>query len=418
MKRALILCVCLLLVAGVASADSMSRTCPWKQKVGVSQPIGRDFFEGFNGPEFPPVDWTEVETCVTDSCTDWNLLESCEAGTFSDAYEGVDCAYVHWQWDNFAPGQDEWLKFTYDLDEREVNTLSFWTEGSGYYCSNANFVVTIDGVEVWDFCSTAPTSWVWYEYEIDLTPYRGEVEIGFGYVGADGADHYLDAVSLFYEEPPEPPCCPLDVVCYDFDFNVSDCGVALELCDGGVTTWEWGVPDPLVPVLACDDVPVTNVLGTTLVGSYPLLAGEIAMIGPVDITEDCWCMDLCHYYEFESDYSIWDCGNVKVSPDGGATWFLVYPADGYDGIANDCIDTYHPLCVCEEEVFGHSSGTFVRDCFDLRAYMGETVMIGFFFGSDSSVAYLGWYIKWAKIGRPQGTAVEQSSWGNIKALYR
>ena len=417
MKRTLIICTCLLLIASVAVANPMSKVAPWKGKVGVSEPLGRDYFEGFEGGVMPPAGWTEVETCITDSCTNWDLHSVCLP--YGSPYEGSDCAYITWTLPGTCVGgQDEWLKFTYDLDEREVNTLGFATEGSGYWCTSANLVVTVDGTEVWNFCDQAPSSWVWTEYEVDLSSYSGEVEIGFGYVGEDGAEQYLDAVSLYYQEPPEPPCCPLDVECYTFDFNVGACGVQFFECEG-VPTWEWGVPDPLVPTVACDDVPVTNTLGTTLIGSYPAYAGEIAAIGPVDITEDCWCLELCHDYDFESDYTLWDAGNVKVSTDGGATWILVTPADGYDGTAPLCTDTYTPLCVCEEEVFAFSVPTFVRDCFDLRQFAGESVLIGFCFGADSYASSdIGWYIKWAKVGRPQGTAVEEQSWGTIKAMYR
>jgi len=418
MKRALIVGACLLLFAGLAVANPMSRTAPQNVKGGVSMHPSRDYAEGFEGAGFPPTGWSEVATCVTDSCTNWEPMTACV--DYTTPYEGLESAYITWSSPGTcAGGQDEWLKFSYDLSEREVNTLTFASMGSTYWTGNANLIVTIDGTPVWDFHNSAGGDWVWEEFAIDLSGYRGVIEIGFGYVGDDGAEHYLDAVSLSYETPPDPPCCPLDVVYYDFDFNLSSHGVQMLLCDGGVGTWEWGVPDPLVPITACDGVPVTNVLGTTLIGPYPTGAGSIAMLGPVDITEDCWCMELCHFYDFESEYAVWDAANVKVSPDGGTNWFLVYPADGYDGIAPLCTDAYHPLCVCEEEVFGYTNTEFVRDCFDLRAFIGESITIGLCFGSDTyATPNIGWYIKWARIGHAHDTSVEQSSWGNIKAMYR
>jgi len=125
-------------------------------------------------------------------------------------------------------------------------------------------------------------------------------------------------------------------------------------------------------------------------------------------------MELCHYYDTEATY---DGGNVKVSADGGATWSLVYPARGYDLTANSS-----PPCVALEPVFsGHnvaSAGAFVRDCFDLSDYIGQTIMVAFDFGGDSIIFYPGWYIKWVKIGSDEFSPVEQSTWGNIKAMYR
>ena len=43
---------------------------------------------------------------------------------------------------------------------------------------------------------------------------------------------------------------------------------------------------------------------------------------------------------------------------------------------------------------------------------------GFFFGSDGSIVYPGWYVKWIKTGGGHTTPVEDSSWGAIKAMYR
>jgi len=45
-------------------------------------------------------------------------------------------------------------------------------------------------------------------------------------------------------------------------------------------------------------------------------------------------------------------------------------------------------------------------------------MVAFDFGADTSVFYPGWYIKWVKIGSDEFSPVEQSTWGNIKAMYR
>jgi hypothetical protein len=45
-------------------------------------------------------------------------------------------------------------------------------------------------------------------------------------------------------------------------------------------------------------------------------------------------------------------------------------------------------------------------------------MIGFFFGSDGSVQYPGWYVKWVKLGGNAPISIEDSSWGRIKSMYR
>ncbi len=212
---------------------------------------------------------------------------------------------------------------------------------------------------------------------------------------------------------PVEACCPFPYTCVENDFNVSDNGVMLIDCGEGPNPWAWGV-DAGIPQVACDDVAVTNILGTVLGGTYGTLVGGAAAIGPFDITESCSCLELCHYYDTESGF---DGGNVKVSTDGGATWQLITPSDGYDDILDS---TYFiPECVAGELVFTGDSVTFVRDCFVLDAFIGQQVMIGFFFGCESyETDDLGWYIKWAKIGGTEYSPVQDSTWGSIKSMYR
>jgi hypothetical protein len=232
-----------------------------------------------------------------------------------------------------------------------------------------------------------------------------------GYYGAS-SDYVLDVVC---EECscPTPPCCPFENDCYFIDFNETDGGFVTLPCNGN-PVWDWAaVSNPDVPPIACEDVAVTNILGTNVNGDYGDDAGEIAYVGPFYISEYCTCLELCHFYDTENRF---DGGNVKISTDGGATWTLVAPSRLYDDVgysSNACI----PL----EEVFtGHTYSTvFHQDCFDVSAFGGMDIWVGFFFGSDGSVGYYpGWYIKWLKIGSDDSTPVEESSWGHIKAMYR
>lgn len=226
-----------------------------------------------------------------------------------------------------------------------------------------------------------------------------------GYSGATGTFTLtIDCIEI------EEPCCPTPYHCYVIDYNDVDAFTTLP-CNGAAV-WQWG-PCGLPPDVACDDVPVTNLLGTIIGANYPVSAGEIAVAGPffISVAEHCYCMELCHYYDIETN---WDGGNVKVSTDGGATWTLVYPASGYPGSTNTS-----PLCIPSEPAYtGHPPFAFIRDCFDLSDFDGAEILVGFFFGSDSSVTYPGWYIKWLKIGGEQFTPVEDHSWSLIKSLYR
>jgi hypothetical protein len=207
-----------------------------------------------------------------------------------------------------------------------------------------------------------------------------------------------------------PPCCPNTYDCYVLDFNQFNTYTVIP-CDGA-SCWEWGPPVG-IPEVSCDDVPVTNVLGTVLTGDYPADAGEIAVVGPFPISvDDCYCMEICHYYDIQTDY---DGGNVKVSTNGGTSWTLVTPAGRYPDVTY-----YSPRCVPIEPAYtGHPEFAFIRDCFDLSAYDGMDILVGFFFGSDGSQGYPGWYIKWVKIGgEAPPVPVDGASWGSIKSLYR
>jgi hypothetical protein len=251
------------------------------------------------------------------------------------------------------------------------------------------------------------------------------LEPGTYYVVVDGYYYnpdcdYTLTVTCEVCDCPVEPCCPSEYVCYIVDFNLEPYNYFTEPCGGNSCYWEWGQPlfaigSPYgdIPSIACDDAAVTNLLATDL-DAYYGNCGQRAVIGPFDITELCYCMELCHYYDTEFSF---DGGNVKVTVDA-YTWSLVYPARGYD---DDAAYSGTP-CVALEPIFsGHAiaqGGAFVRDCFDLTEYIGQSIYVAFDFGADGSIFYPGWYIKWVKFGSDEYSPVEDTSWGNIKALYR
>lgn len=407
MKRTLIVCLALLLIAGYASAGKLSDSKYMTRDFAPGGGDGRTYFEGFEAG-VPPAGWTAV---VNNPYT-W------EQDDYAP-YEGIyyaTCLYDA----TYSGPQDEWICFQYTIEAGD-DELSFAVNASVYWAidpyQNYNLHVVIDGVEKWNYVDDTvdPVTWEWQVYSVSLAEYSvGQtIEVCFGYTGYDGAQGSFDAILIGEEPPPPPePCCPFEHECVVWDFNISDDGVTYFDCGAGPNPWGWGY-DPQIPGIACDGVPVTNVMGTALGGAYPVSTGGGFYLGPVPVTWQCFCLELCHYYDIETGF---DGGNVKVSADGGATWTQISPFDGYDDILDSTY--YIAECVHGEWVFcGHQTG-FVRECFDLTDYMGSDVLIGFFFGSDSSVTYPGWYIKWAKLGSDEFTAVEETSWGVIKALYR
>jgi hypothetical protein len=409
MKRSIMILLCLAFAASAAFAGISNPA--EKRASEIMFPIEhptRGVFEGFESG-VPPVGWTFLQTNINET---W----------YQDNYDPLEgLYYATCDYDAAYSGpQDEWLYLDYTIEAGD-ECLTFYALGSVYWAvdpyQNYNLFVTIDDAVVWDYYNdnNGAVTWQWQQYTVDLSGYSvGQaVTIGLGYQGYDGAQGSFDALQIGpCDEPPPEPCCPSEYVCYVVDFNEAGCQWAPRDCGLGPIPWEWGVPVG-IPAVACDQVPVTHVLATGLATDYPVQSGEGAVMGPFNITENCYCMELCHFYDIETGF---DGGNVKISTDSGLTWQLVYPFDGYDDILDSA--TYIAECVAGEEVFTGHQTTFVRDCFDLSQHIGSTVWVGFFFGADSSVTYPGWYIKWMKLGSDEVSSVQPTSWGKIKDLYK
>ncbi|MBM3308086.1 MAG: hypothetical protein FJY74_07155 [Candidatus Eisenbacteria bacterium] len=304
-----------------------------------------------------------------------------------------------------------------------------WNEGGG----EVVYTLTLPGPNVWSFTATLSN----YTNDPDVfilsacdeatnfgNPFCGHISTTVSMVPAGTYYIVVDQYGTAPTYPATwtltvtctettPPCCPFPHNCYFLDFNQGPNGWYSRPCGSGPVPWAWGMPVGSVPTVACNGVPRTNVLITNLAGNYPNSKGEAAVVGPFTITPDCKCLELCHYYYMET----WDGGNVRVSTDGGTTWTRIAPAGGYPGVVYSGATSIQCLTP-SEPCFNGNSTTFVRHCFDLTQYVGQTIHVGFFFGSDSSVNYRGWAIKWLKIGGAEPSPVEDGSWGTIKALYR
>jgi len=407
MRLTAVLCILALCITGVAFAEKPAIDARSTREAFVkpAEWFARPYTEGFN-TAVPPAGWTLFQT---------NTVETWYMGTYSP-YEGAGFAQCDYDATYSGP-QDEWLYYNYTIQAGDA-CLVFWAMGSVYWAiapyQNYNLIVKIDGTEMWNYFddNNGAVTWQWQQYSVPLSGYSvGQViQIGLGYTGYDGAEGGFDALTIGNCPPPPPvPCCPFPYTCATVDYNVGPNGFVVKPCNGAAV-WHWGVPPAGVPTVACDGVPVTH----TLCASNPVSAGESVVIGTFDITPICYCLEMCHYYDFESNY---DVGNVKVSTDNGVTWTLVTPFGGYDGINSS---TYYPSpCAWNEQAFTGTSTTFVRDCFNLTDYIGHTILVKLDFGSDSyATTDLGWYIKWFKLGGEEQSPVESSTWGAIKAMYR
>ncbi|MEA2097284.1 MAG: carboxypeptidase regulatory-like domain-containing protein [Candidatus Cloacimonadota bacterium] len=156
-----------------------------------------------------------------------------------------------------------------------------------------------------------------------------------------------------------------------------------ETNDGGLVSssvWDWGAftSGPMSGYSG------TNGWATSISGNYPNGANSTLdtptsyLIGSPVAMLEFW-----HWYNIENSY---DGGNVKISIDGGSSWSVIVPLTGYTGSAN----TSNPLS--GEEIFCGITTDWEFLQFDLSGYVGQSIILRWHFGSDSSVQYPGWYI--------------------------
>ncbi len=200
--------------------------------------------------------------------------------------------------------------------------------------------------------------------------------------------------------------CELGCVTFDWDFAVGDQGFTYGPCDdtGGEHVWEYGtttyvpVPDPC--------------WGTVLDDDYLDDSGEALLSPAFTVTDEAYLMEVYHYIHTENVY---DGCNVSVNGE------VIEPYTPYPEQLNPS-GSYYAFCVDEEQGwtgYGYQ-GAFgwSLDCFDLSQFMDQEIVVEFNLGSDSSVNYPGWYIQYVRVGTPDGTPVEDTTWGRIKGLFQ
>jgi|GEM_PF-226243 len=152
----------------------------------------------------------------------------------------------------------------------------------------------------------------------------------------------------------------------------------------GDNDWQYGEPttDPTGAYSG------TYAWSTILNSNYTVGPLESALISPeVDLSNyDAPALGFWTWYDIESGF---DGGNIKISTDGGSTWELLTPNEGYD---DDALSTSFSNPLGGEPAFTGESGGWVLKTFDLSAYADATAIFKFDFGSDSSVDNPGWTI--------------------------
>ncbi len=144
-------------------------------------------------------------------------------------------------------------------------------------------------------------------------------------------------------------------------------------------SWEWGAD---VEFGAHSG---TLVWGTELNGEHGNCADDQLAIPAVSLGAFLDASLSAYFnYEIEDGY---DGANLKVSIDGGQSWSVVTPDEGYDGTVSG---TCNPLD--GQAAFMDVSGGWIQRHFDLSPFVGQWVRLRFDFGSDVGLTMPGIYV--------------------------
>ncbi len=164
--------------------------------------------------------------------------------------------------------------------------------------------------------------------------------------------------------------------------------------------WEYGV---------ATEFPGINLWVTALLGDYQNNTGEALVSPPFVVDGSTNLVEVYHFYDFENNY---DGCNLEINGQ------VVEPTDGYDVPELSTSTGYYAYCVDLEPGFTDDLLTdFTTTCWDISAFAGQEIQLEFTIGTDSSVTYPGWFLASVTVGG-YVTADTNSTWGQIKSLYR
>ncbi|MRR10423.1 T9SS type A sorting domain-containing protein, partial [bacterium] len=132
----------------------------------------------------------------------------------------------------------------------------------------------------------------------------------------------------------------------------------------------------------------TQLWATNLAGNYANNSNSTLTLPVINGLPAAMTLELWHWHSFEGTSTLYDGGNVKASTDGGSSWAVITPAGGYTGTAYASTPG-----VGGQQIFGGSSGGWLKKSFDLASYAGQDLTLRLHFGSDNVVnSYPGWYV--------------------------
>ncbi len=141
------------------------------------------------------------------------------------------------------------------------------------------------------------------------------------------------------------------------------------ISSGTNNSWQWGVPTS-GPRAAKSG---TNLWATNLAGAYSMSTDCYLVSPSIELpASGNSVLTFSHWVDMEGTTTLYDYGQVMISTDDGATWTNITPVTGGK--------------------YGKRVQAWADEEISLAAYAGRTVKIRFYFHSDNTVAYDGWYI--------------------------
>lgn len=159
------------------------------------------------------------------------------------------------------------------------------------------------------------------------------------------------------------------ITIFGTDFEEDDGGFVTGVTAGTANPWEWGVPTS-GPNSAFSG---EKLWATNLSGNYDNRTDAYIETPPIFIPEGKDAiLSFNHWVDMEGTTTLWDYGQVLISKDDGETWTNITPTP--------------------EGKYGRRAQAWASEEIFLSGYSGETIKIRFFFHSDTSGTYSGWYI--------------------------
>ncbi|MCD6177020.1 MAG: carboxypeptidase regulatory-like domain-containing protein, partial [Candidatus Cloacimonetes bacterium] len=286
-------------------------------------------------------------------------------------------------------------RLLFHLSERQLTGFAFPSDDPDYkvvtydIAMDANLFGGIDGTVI-DIDTGLPLEGA-HIFAVSLGGYEyNALTDNTGYYSI--VDVVAETYDVYCDYPNYPTDVEEDVIVQDGQTTTVDFELEgysywndFENDDGGFISnnpagWQWGIPSNGPSNAYSGD----KLWGTVLDNDYPNEANFtvdspeyylIPSFNPI--------LFFHHWYNIENS---WDGGNVKISSDGGLSWSVIEPINGYTGTANSANPLY------PEEIFCGTSSGWEYVEFDLSSYIGQNIIFRWHFGSDSTVTYPGWFI--------------------------